>query len=588
MISKNQKNNVQNNSQLPTVAAIVITVVLAVICFILNFSSLATVGDASLPRDIRYISGDSIDALDVSTEDMTKADGFSGIQATGKYLRISALIPASSDAMQLITDTEYGQLRISVGGEELCDNINSTGVFGKERRVIYNIGPSEENRELSVIVKNSFATDIDIRLTAPGTAIVGIGDIAAFFIWPTLVLIMLLSLIIWRGKHAEKIIDTYLSPALLCVGTSCLIYAGYLGAAQTWFSKFGVLFIQLGGVLIAGKCLKKVRAPENVRNGILGMGIIVSAVIVSISNISFMLIAIYAAGILHLVYLGFIIYFWKISSTPYYRMQNDMIELILFFLLYLSGWLFFFKIPIPYMLLQLIYPAALGLSRILDLKLTAEEEANFAPMHRQYNNAMLERFKPDNMGRFEDLLNIFLSTDSFAQHSADVAAYTYEICRKCDMGEEQADLVARAGFLHDIGKLMVPKSITLKNGNLMPEEYEQMKQHTAFGFQLFSNSDDELFKIAAIIARQHHERYDGGGYLGMKGDDINMYAAIVSIADVFNAVTTEREYKKSWSFDDGVRYIAEHSGTLFAPQYVDAFMAAKNEIEHIYNETRNI
>jgi response regulator RpfG family c-di-GMP phosphodiesterase len=104
-----------------------------------------------------------------------------------------------------------------------------------------------------------------------------------------------------------------------------------------------------------------------------------------------------------------------------------------------------------------------------------------------------------------------------------------------------------AAPMHDIGKIATPDAVLLKPGRLTPEEWEIMKQHPTVGLQILDGSQRPILKAAAVIAHQHHEKYDGSGYpQGLKGEDIHPYARIVAVADVFDALTHKRCYKEAW------------------------------------------
>ena len=141
------------------------------------------------------------------------------------------------------------------------------------------------------------------------------------------------------------------------------------------------------------------------------------------------------------------------------------------------------------------------------------------------------------------------------------------------MTELEGDMLLNASPMHDIGKIGIPDQILLKPGKLTAEEWEIMKTHSTIGAEILSGHDSELMKMARVIAIAHHEKWDGSGYpKGHKGDEIPLVGRIVAVADVFDALTTTRPYKKAWSVEDAVDYIAENRGSHFDPQLVDLFM----------------
>lgn len=157
-------------------------------------------------------------------------------------------------------------------------------------------------------------------------------------------------------------------------------------------------------------------------------------------------------------------------------------------------------------------------------------------------------------------------------HIRRVAAYTYVLCKALGYSEETCWKVSVASMLHDVGKLGISPEILQKRGNLTPEEYDHVKTHVGYGYELLHNSPGEIMQIAARIAQQHHERYDGTGYLmGLKGDAIDRYAACVSIADVFDALVSKRCYKEAWSPEQAREEILSQAGKQFDPEIVSLF-----------------
>jgi len=151
--------------------------------------------------------------------------------------------------------------------------------------------------------------------------------------------------------------------------------------------------------------------------------------------------------------------------------------------------------------------------------------------------------------------------------------------------ESFPDQIFRSAPLHDIGKVGIPDAILLKPGRLSPEEFEIMKQHTTIGYEALREASTKsqaggFLAIATEIARSHHERYDRGGYPdGLKGDQIPLSARIVTVADVFDALTSPRAYKQAWPLDTAKAVIEREAGKQFDPQVVDAFLRRWREIE---------
>ncbi len=143
-----------------------------------------------------------------------------------------------------------------------------------------------------------------------------------------------------------------------------------------------------------------------------------------------------------------------------------------------------------------------------------------------------------------------------------------------------------ASPMHDIGKMTVPYQILHKPGRYTEDEFNQMKAHTSNAYELLGHSKRQIIKAAAIIAHEHHEKWNGQGYpRQLKGEDIHIYGRIVSLADVFDALTHQRCYKDAWSIDKAVKYIKEHSGTQFDPELVDIFINHLDEFITISQQT---
>lgn len=139
--------------------------------------------------------------------------------------------------------------------------------------------------------------------------------------------------------------------------------------------------------------------------------------------------------------------------------------------------------------------------------------------------------------------------------------------------DEDASILLDAAPMHDIGKITVPHEILHKPGKYTSSEFDEMKEHTTRAYNLLKGSRRRIMQAAAIIAHEHHEKWDGSGYpRGLKGADIHIYGRIVAIADVFDALTHKRCYKEAWSYDDALAYIQENKGTHFDPELVDIFV----------------
>ena len=162
--------------------------------------------------------------------------------------------------------------------------------------------------------------------------------------------------------------------------------------------------------------------------------------------------------------------------------------------------------------------------------------------------------------------------DNTGEHTRRVGKTSARIARVLGWTESEVELICRAAPLHDIGKIAIPDSILLKEGRLTVEEFELMKTHTHLGAQMLSGGRFPLLRLAEQIALNHHERWDGSGYMGLRSDLIPMAGRIVAVADVFDALTSERPYKKAWSVSEAIQEIQSQSGQQFDPRVVEAFL----------------
>ena len=169
-------------------------------------------------------------------------------------------------------------------------------------------------------------------------------------------------------------------------------------------------------------------------------------------------------------------------------------------------------------------------------------------------------------------------------HVKRVTEFTYKLARLYGMDEKEAKELKDASSLHDIGKLGIKDHILHKNATLTKPEYKEMQKHAKLGVSMLDEAKLPLFETAKIVAGQHHEKYDGSGYpYGLKGEEIHIYGRIVALADVFDALSFKRSYKKSWSKEEVLDYIQDMSGKHFDPVLVKLFFDNLDEFLEIYN-----
>lgn len=175
------------------------------------------------------------------------------------------------------------------------------------------------------------------------------------------------------------------------------------------------------------------------------------------------------------------------------------------------------------------------------------------------------------------------TSDETGKHIRRVAEYSSLFAYlHPSLSNDDAYVLFHASPMHDIGKITIPPEILHKPGKYSDEEFEIMKMHTTNAFKLLNFSERKVIRSAAIIAHEHHEKWDGTGYpRNLKGHDIHIYGRIVAIADVLDALTHERCYKNAWRFNKAIEYIQQHKGSHFDPELVDILMENIKEFKEI-------
>jgi putative two-component system response regulator len=161
--------------------------------------------------------------------------------------------------------------------------------------------------------------------------------------------------------------------------------------------------------------------------------------------------------------------------------------------------------------------------------------------------------------------------DDTGEHTRRVGDLAKALALELGIAEQEADRIGRAALLHDVGKIGVPDNLLLKPGKLTPEEFEVIKKHTDIGGGILSGSRFRLLQVAEEIARTHHEKWDGSGYMGLQGEEIPLAGRIVAVADVFDALISERPYKEAWPREKAIGEILAGAGKHFDPRVVEAF-----------------
>lgn len=173
-------------------------------------------------------------------------------------------------------------------------------------------------------------------------------------------------------------------------------------------------------------------------------------------------------------------------------------------------------------------------------------------------------------------------------HVKRVAEYSAILAQGLGIPPEETEILKMASPMHDIGKVAIPDDILKKPGKLTDEEFKVMQNHTVIGYQLLKKSNRRILKAAAIVAHQHHEKWNGHGYpRQLRGEDIHIYGRITAVADVFDALGSDRVYKKAWGLDRILDLFRQERGQHFDPHVVDVFLAQLPQLIRIRDRYRD-
>ncbi|MBQ3866322.1 MAG: HD domain-containing protein [Clostridia bacterium] len=211
----------------------------------------------------------------------------------------------------------------------------------------------------------------------------------------------------------------------------------------------------------------------------------------------------------------------------------------------------------------------------LDAFFVSMLEAMYCGLETTYENLFVRSHKRDINIIFEELAeNAELNNGCPVEHLANISRYTRALCMGLGYDNAKIDHIATASKLHDLGKIAVPRYIIEKQGRLNEEERIIINSHTDFGYTILSAyADDPLIATAATIARYHHEQYNGSGRNGLQGEQIPIEARIVTVCDVYDALVSERPYKRAWTKEEAMNYLADNAGKMFDPQICESFLA---------------
>lgn len=204
-----------------------------------------------------------------------------------------------------------------------------------------------------------------------------------------------------------------------------------------------------------------------------------------------------------------------------------------------------------------------------------EQTKHLMELNDEIENTLLETLQ--TLGEIAEI-----RSKETGHHVKRVTEYAYLLARLKGLDDHDCELVRLASAMHDIGKMAIPDSILKKQGRLEKEEYEEMQRHTEYGHKILLGSEREVFQESAIVAFTHHEKWNGKGYPnGLKGESIPLFGRIVALADVFDALGSDRCYKSEWHVDDVLTLLKEERGEHFDPELIDLFFANLDQFMEI-------
>lgn len=209
---------------------------------------------------------------------------------------------------------------------------------------------------------------------------------------------------------------------------------------------------------------------------------------------------------------------------------------------------------------------------------------------RQHNEILEQKVRERTQQLVEAQLKIIECLGKAAEfrdnetgmHVVRMSRASQMLAAKMGLPEDKCEMILHASPMHDIGKIAIADNVLLKPGKLEGDAWEHMKSHAEVGAEILEGYDTDLMNMAAEIARTHHEKYDGSGYpKGLKGEEIPLHTRIVSVCDVFDALTSERPYKQPWPVKDAIQHLKSQSGRHFDPRVVQHFVEIAEQVAEL-------
>lgn len=605
-------------SQRKVLLMILLLIMILFFSYVAQFS-LSSSEDAMTFKDIRYCFTSHAKVV-ASEYHMNTADEIKEIKkkASDKYIYIEAALPDTLPC-DLVIRSSHATARISVAGEGLFDNMDGDRPSGSSC-IVVPLGEAMAGRTLSILLYSPLSDSFDIRLRPSGEKLYTASNVPfAFFgilaLGATLFLGCLFFCLTAGGRKMRTPTLVALAAFPAAIAVFGLEYAPLSAAPHILFNIKVFLALLVSTAVFLEPALRT-GAWDTKTETILLIHILYAFCILLLGKNIFFFILLYSGIFLQAVDLLFVFQI----LTKHRRSLTDAycVASIVFWCVDLLLW---GSVALQKVTWQpLAFGAAAAIYTLVAVQWYHSENRE-ERVKKPGRSSFLFRRQPDSTPDepaeealqsapgaetppFDrELLPIGElagipgdSREALAEfyrmimkkvygkdrHSFHVSEYSRIISYAMGMGNQRAARIAKAALLHDIGKICIPEHILFKIGRLTEEEFEEIKKHNIYGYQLLSSEEDEFFKMAALVARDHHEHMDGSGYLGLKGSDISIPAKIVAVADVFDALVSKRSYKEAWSFEGAVSYLSEHSGDFFDEDVVKSFIDAKDRIYELY------
>ena len=576
----------------PLSVSAVLFAILVLLCAVITVADSIEAKDSGGLRNLKYSSGRELDDIE-NSDHMTAINYLSDIKKRGgdNFIRLSFYLPASKTERKLSVYTYFSQAVLSLNYSETLNTVDLSNTFSENAHQHIRVKPSDEPVFIDIIIKAVYMPKLSVVVTPPTGAGFLSGQLTVAILSLFSLAAYCVSVIINRKKGYNRPLNLFNGiPLLLFASSAGCQIALFVNSYGLSLMRFSIAGMMLAELILLNLLFIRSHVPDHIRQTSISVGLVGLALILIGQYQAMTIFFIRILGIYFPVSIICFMIYCKYKNSGMKFTFQELLFCSLLFLLHITMTLFFFLgivLEIFYLPL-LVCSAYFVLFGIGTLKTGIQISKANQPDKQGYDTlaGQLNIYKPENLGRLQDLLEIFLRNRSNFTHSRNVSLYTYILCKNSGMTKAQSEMIAQAAYLHDIGKMMLPRRLTTSEQTLTGSEYEEIKKHTIYGYNLFTDKDSDFFRAAAIIAKGHHERYDGNGYFGLSGEQIHIYAQIVSIADVFDATTAERAYKKAWPFEEGFHHIMEGSGSLFSKRYVDVFADSKDEIYKIYCDTR--